>query len=431
MTDSPSSGGTSVGALVAAGDERAFRAYHDAREPAVQAYTSRVCSLEESFDATVNAIFMALKASPDLAGVSSNEELDALLLRITRVEASARAATDAPAPAGRVAPIGQALARKLGRDEACKSMPTLLAARAAGDLSDADLEQVERHLAGCSRCTVLAARFDRAEEAFAARQKEVGLPTAAEVAAGIAPRAPVAPPSPPKPSPPPAAATPPAPTPPAASAPPPKPATPPSQQAGPPPAAPAPPAASTPSARPAPAVPVTPIAAFGGPLPARRISNRMLLVGLLVIVVLAAGAYLLFGRAPVGSSVQVITSPSGTTLSKAEQHAARTTPLFDKSNIQVAVLDSASDPKAAKVAAQRLKAGGLTLGPVGQAGKGVKQTTVVYDKDDPEAEREALAVKRKLLPLRSVLQQGAPSDEIQRTAKGMDILVLAGPDILK
>jgi hypothetical protein len=73
--------------------------------------------------------------------------------------------------------------------DACRLMPTLLAARASGRLGSTDLERVERHLSRCGRCREAARRREEAEQAYGALLGEA-LPGAPAPAAASEPFAP-------------------------------------------------------------------------------------------------------------------------------------------------------------------------------------------------------------------------------------------------
>jgi hypothetical protein len=68
----------------------------------------------------------------------------------------------------------------------------LLAARASGELSDADRERLQRHLSRCSACRVIEARFQQAERAYRnARPEALPPAVAASIVEALSAAAPV------------------------------------------------------------------------------------------------------------------------------------------------------------------------------------------------------------------------------------------------
>jgi hypothetical protein len=419
-----------LAARVASGDNVARDLYRRIREPAVQAYTSRVCSLDAVSAETVAKAFDAVGDSPELATVSSNQELDTLLLRMTRREAAARTASpNVQEPVKGFASISRGLGKRFGRDAACEAMPKLLAARANGLLSETDLVRLDRHLAHCFGCRMLEARFARAEEAFAARVAENPLPGGDEPV--TVPAQPVT----------------------QVAAPPVEGSEPPTSDAADDEPAPADAVAEEPEPteeedRPEeqrPARPVPPLTR--GPLPpapyvdpagkarGRRLGPAVALA-VLVFLVVAGGAYLLVSRGQSSNPPDEFLGGATTAAPTAPTGSAPTTrpetPVYDVTNLTVSVLDAAGDKKAVSEAASRLQAAGFQIGDTkGSTETPVECTTVVFEEKDPDARREGLAAKRKLLPLRSVLLQPLPAGKIKSLTQGANVAVLAGPDLIK
>src|SRR5436190_14158529 len=57
---------------------------------------------------------------------------------------------------------------RFSRAVACQRTPTLLMARAAGELSRTELESLHAHLYSCADCRAVEWRFNEAERAYAA-----------------------------------------------------------------------------------------------------------------------------------------------------------------------------------------------------------------------------------------------------------------------
>jgi hypothetical protein len=108
------------------------------------------------------------------------------------------------------------------------------------------------------------------------------------------------------------------------------------------------------------------------------------------------------------------------------------TPVYDVTGITASVLNAAGDKKAVSEAESRLSAAGFQIGDTSESTEDpVDCTTVVFVEGDPVSRRQGLAAKRKLLPLRSVLLQPLPRDEVKQLTQGADVAVLAGPDLVE
>jgi hypothetical protein len=169
----------------------------------------------------------------------------------------------------------------------------------------------------------------------------------------------------------------------------------------------------------------------------RRVSRgAVAALAVIALLVVAGGVYLLVIRGQ-GSNPPDEFLGNATTVTPAEPGGSAPpnrpeTPVYDVTNLTVSVLDAAGDEKAVSEAASRLEAAGFQLGDTkGSTETPVECTTVVFEEKDPEARREGLAAKRKLLPLRSVLLQPLPAGKIKSLTQGADVAVLAGPDLVK
>lgn len=398
-----------MAAGLAAGDDHALSLYRAVREPAVQAYISRVCSLDTDFAAAVEASFTAFMESPQRSTLSSDTEADELLLRMTRAEAAARTA---PLPRAQPPGLLGALGRGRRDETACRTMPALLAARASGQLSEEDRQRVQRHLDRCFECRTLAARFDRGEQAFATNRSRPEAAVRERLKRGDSDRAlpalakadkqtrPDTPPPPAKPQ------TWPTPSP-----------SPPKDMSM---------DANLARERAA----AAPKAFPGGTPPGRRLPWWTIAI-VLVVAALIGGAVLLAlrGGTPVDSPVEVAPIPDSE-MTKAERHDARTVPLFDPAGIEVLVLNSSGNNQAPRIAVDRLQVGGFNRARAGGDGQSIDVTTVLYPEEGRTAEREALAAKRKLLPLRRVQMQPVPPREMQEAGRGADLVVLVADDII-
>jgi anti-sigma factor RsiW len=156
------------------GDPGALAALARVRGAAVLAFCEQLCDPATAIVATTDA-FARFRAAVYTAPRLDAIEPDALLLQRTR-EAAAEHALPAPAATS----VRERMAKR--RSSTCAHVPMLLAARASGELSDADRERLQRHLSRCSACRVIEARFQQAERAYRDARPEA-LPPA--VAASI------------------------------------------------------------------------------------------------------------------------------------------------------------------------------------------------------------------------------------------------------
>lgn len=140
---------------IAAGRLDALEALVSARGDSVIAYALELAG--ENAAGKVAAEAMArFRGAITALGAGSRQQTDVLLLAATRHAAAAAADLDR---------IWQG-ARIQERDRNCELMPTMLAARAVGQLNPADLERVARHLWRCEGCRLVEAAFARAEQAY-------------------------------------------------------------------------------------------------------------------------------------------------------------------------------------------------------------------------------------------------------------------------
>lgn len=389
---------------------------------------SRACSLDSLSTARVDTAFDEFFSSPELSRARSSEDVDGLLLRVTRREAAEHSmAAEAWDPPAGLSPVRRAVARGLGRDSTCDVMPKLLAAHAADLLSEADEGRLERHLARCVDCRALQARFARAEEAFLARLSE-----RSDLEALLTQASPTAP----SPRPTPAAARrsegsalalrarvtgPPSRSGPPSSADPPRLADPPPNN---------PPFAGTPSAPEPPAAPSAPpssspalapaVSGSSGPRGRGGVGSRRTVqfatAGVVAVAVVGLGAALLLGGGDDQTADPATPAP-------AEER------VFDPSTVEVQVLDASGDPVRAQAAANQLAAAGFVASEGARARTQVDQTTVLFRKGDPVSRRGALAVKRGLLPVRSVILEPFEG-KTKSLDQGGSVVVLAGPDLI-
>jgi hypothetical protein len=126
-----------------------------ARGDSVIAYVLELSS--ESGAARAAAEAMArFRAAINTLGAGSRVQTDVLLLAATRHAAAAATDLDRLWEPARIQ----------HRDPNCERMPMMLAARAVGQISEADSERVARHLWRCEGCRLVEAAFGRAEEAY-------------------------------------------------------------------------------------------------------------------------------------------------------------------------------------------------------------------------------------------------------------------------
>jgi Putative zinc-finger len=156
------------------GDPATLAALARVRGAAVLAFCKQLCDPQTAVVATTDA-FARFRAAVYTAPRLDAIEPDTLLLQRTR-EAAAEHALPAPTATG----VRERMAKR--RSSTCAHVPMLLAARASGELSDADRERLQRHLSRCSGCRVIEARFQQAERAYRQASPE-SLPSA--VAASI------------------------------------------------------------------------------------------------------------------------------------------------------------------------------------------------------------------------------------------------------
>jgi hypothetical protein len=126
----------------------------------VDVYCAELCAPSE-----------AAAASAEVLGSSLGTDED--LIRSTRIIAAEHTVVDPPSPRGRRGALSAE------RTAECASTPSLLAARANGELPGADSRAIERHLNCCLPCQALELRAHRAERAFAAIVGAGGAGTAA------------------------------------------------------------------------------------------------------------------------------------------------------------------------------------------------------------------------------------------------------------
>src|SRR5437763_4327404 len=187
-------------------------AFYDKRAPAALAYCARACPPEGIADA-VEAAFARLFEVASRAEEVELDELDARLRAAVRAESVART----PPPESR--------GRRFERGARCEDVPRLLAARAGGELGEADASALDAHLPGCAECRSRRRTLEEAERAYDSLSGDdapaLGRPLVAELVGELPPpasldrriaewlggaevgRPPVAEPTPPPPPPPP------------------------------------------------------------------------------------------------------------------------------------------------------------------------------------------------------------------------------------
>jgi hypothetical protein len=142
---------------VRAGDRMALQGLVDRRGPAVIAFCTQVCGPQNADRAAAEAFARfraAVRAAPDLGALDP----ETLLRGATRHAAASLARQPSgPPPHGRLKSRGT---------QTCEHVPTMLAARANGALGSADLDRLARHLERCERCDALGEIFRRAELAY-------------------------------------------------------------------------------------------------------------------------------------------------------------------------------------------------------------------------------------------------------------------------
>jgi hypothetical protein len=142
---------------VRAGEPAALQALVDRRGPAVIAFCTQVCGPQAADRAAAEAFARFRAAVRDAEDLKSLQP-EALLRGATRHAAASMARQPSgPPPHGKLRSRGT---------ETCVHVPTMLAARANGALGPADLERIGRHLDRCERCNALAEIFRRAELAY-------------------------------------------------------------------------------------------------------------------------------------------------------------------------------------------------------------------------------------------------------------------------
>jgi hypothetical protein len=128
---------------IRAGDADAIAGFRDAHIDRVRRYCAAVCAgdrIDEACDAAFREFVARVRESDEA-------DLEQVLLRATRSSAAGRLELD---------DVSEAI---------CAAMPELLAAEANGELR-ADPEALRRHREGCAACAAVAARLERAEQAF-------------------------------------------------------------------------------------------------------------------------------------------------------------------------------------------------------------------------------------------------------------------------
>ncbi|MBX5440091.1 MAG: zf-HC2 domain-containing protein [Solirubrobacteraceae bacterium] len=138
------------------------------RGAAVLAYAERVAAPGRAVEAAADA-FARFRRAVVEADDPHRVDPERTLLRTTRYAAAVRA------------PREVALRARLRRGDGpspCELVPELLAARAEGDLGDADLQRLARHLARCAPCRGAEQRFRAGERAYRDAPDEVPAPFA-------------------------------------------------------------------------------------------------------------------------------------------------------------------------------------------------------------------------------------------------------------
>ena len=140
---------------IVAGRADALAGLVAARGDSVIAYVLELSGEQHAGLAAAEAM-ARFRAAIATLGSNSRVETDVLLLAATRHSAAASADLDRLWRSARIQE----------RDPDCERMPTMLAARAVGQLSPADMERVARHLWRCEGCRLVEAAFSRAEAAY-------------------------------------------------------------------------------------------------------------------------------------------------------------------------------------------------------------------------------------------------------------------------
>jgi hypothetical protein len=140
---------------ISAGRVDALEGLVAARGDSVIAYVIELAGEDGAGRAAAEAM-ARFRAAIGTLGANSRVETDVLLLAATRHAAAAAADLDQLWSGARIHE----------RDPNCERMPTMLAARAVGQLNAADLERVARHLWRCEGCRLVEAAFARAEQAY-------------------------------------------------------------------------------------------------------------------------------------------------------------------------------------------------------------------------------------------------------------------------
>jgi Putative peptidoglycan binding domain len=140
-------------------ESESLSAFEATRRPIVLSYCTWVCQDDRAVEAVDDA-FARLERELDAAEGREPIRID----RVLREAARDAAAERVPAADERTS-----LVRRIGgRDAACDLMPTLLAARASGRLSEADDDRIARHVRRCASCRELERRHVAAERAYEA-----------------------------------------------------------------------------------------------------------------------------------------------------------------------------------------------------------------------------------------------------------------------
>ncbi|MBA2763308.1 MAG: LytR C-terminal domain-containing protein, partial [Thermoleophilaceae bacterium] len=112
----------------------------------------------------------------------------------------------------------------------------------------------------------------------------------------------------------------------------------------------------------------------------------------------------------------------------ADPEKNRKEPTFDTGQVTVTVLDGSGIDGLGTETAKRLEKEGFKIDDIEDAAEEVEVTRVLFDKKEPSSRRFALAVKRNLLPTRSVIIE--PFDEISDGLAGEgEVVVIVGPDL--
>jgi putative zinc finger protein len=138
------------------GERSTLRALGERRGGAVLAYCEWVCAPGHTLDAAAEA-FARFRATVVAAPQLDDVDPEAMLLSATRHAAAERA--PAPPPPGR-------MGLPVPGWYSCPLVPELLAARADGQLSGADLRRLERHLERCAPCQESERRVQAGELAY-------------------------------------------------------------------------------------------------------------------------------------------------------------------------------------------------------------------------------------------------------------------------